>query len=158
MTPTTGPRQRFRATVDLNGKTATGIRVPATIVTALGSGKRVAVQVTINGYTYRSTVTPMGGEYLIPVSGEIRTAAGVAAGDEVDVELELDTAVREVTVPADLARALGRDADARRFFEGLSYTNKRGYVTWVEGAKKAETRERRVSDAIAKLRQGRAHY
>ena len=99
---------RFRTTVDLNGRTATGMRVPPEIVEALGSGKRPPVLVTINGYTYRSTVAVMGGESLIGVSSEHRAGAGVAAGDEVDVELQLDTAARTVKVPADFAAALGR--------------------------------------------------
>ena len=100
------PGVRFRTTVELGGRTATGLRVPAEIVEALGSGKKPAVRVTIGGHTYRSTVATRGGVYLLPLSGENRTAAGVAAGDEVDVDIELDDQPREVTVPDDLAAAL----------------------------------------------------
>ena len=113
---------RFRATIELGGKTATGIRIPAEVVDALGSGKKPAVTVTINGHTYRSTVAPRGGEYLIPVSAENRDAAGVVAGDEVDVDVELDTAPRAVALPPDFAEALDREPAARRFFDGLSYS------------------------------------
>jgi hypothetical protein len=81
---------RFRAIVHLNGKTATGIPVPPEVVESLGSSKRSPVRVTINGHTYRSTVAPMCGEFLLPVSAEHRRSAGVEAGDEVDVEIELD--------------------------------------------------------------------
>ena len=97
---------RFRATVELGGKTATGIEVPEEVVAALGSHKRPPVRVTIGDYTYRSTVARMGGRFLLPVSAEVRAGAGVAAGDEVDVEVALDDAPREVTVPDDLAVAL----------------------------------------------------
>jgi hypothetical protein len=147
---------RFRATVLLGGKTATGLRVPDEVVAGLGSGKRPAVRVTINGHTYRTTVAPRGDAYLVPVSAENRELAGVAAGDEVDVDIELDTEPREVTVPPDFADALGRDSDARRFFDGLSYSQKQWFVLGIEEAKTAETRQRRIDKAVGRLREGRA--
>lgn len=146
---------KFRTEIQLSGKTATGIRVPEEIVAALGSGQRPAVRVTINGYTYPSTVARMGGEYMLPVSAEVRENAGVAAGDEVEVDVQLDTEPREVTVPADFAEALDRDADARRFFDGLSYSNKRRIVLSIEGAKTEETRQRRIDKSISMLHEGR---
>ena len=146
---------RFRAVIELGGKTATGIRVPAEVVTALGSTKRPAVRVTLNGHTYRSTVAPLGGAFMLPVSAEVRTAAGVAAGEEVDVELELDTAPRTVDLPADFTEALDRDADAQRAFDALSYSNQRRHVLAIEGAKTAETRLRRIATAVTQLRAGR---
>ena len=100
---------RFRSVVQLEGKTATGFRVPPEVVAALGTGKRPPVRVTIGGHTYRSTVAAYGDVFMLPLSAENRMAAGVAAGDEIEVELELDTAPREVTVPADLAAALDDD-------------------------------------------------
>ncbi|MEV0350632.1 YdeI/OmpD-associated family protein [Nonomuraea sp. NPDC050680] len=145
---------RFRAVVLLGGKTATGIEVPAEVVEGLGGSRRPAVSVTINGYGYRSTVAPMGGRYMLPLSAENRQGAGVAAGDEVEVTLELDTAPREVTVPADLAAALDEAPEAKRFFEGLSYSRKLRCVLQVEGAKKAETRQRRVADTVTRLANG----
>lgn len=146
---------KFRAIVELGGKTATGIQVPAEVVESLGSGKRPAVRVTFNGYTYRSTVAPMGGRFMIPVSAEIRKSAAVAAGDEVDVDIELDTEPRTVTVPPDFSDALDRDADARRYFDGLSYSNRSRIVLTVEGAKTAETRQRRITEAVAMLHAGK---
>jgi bifunctional DNA-binding transcriptional regulator/antitoxin component of YhaV-PrlF toxin-antitoxin module len=146
---------KFRAKVELGGKTATGIEVPAAVVAKLGSSKRPAVTVTVNRYTYRSTVAPMGGRFMLPVSAQVREAAGVAAGDQVDVVLELDTAPREVMVPADFGRALSRDAAARRFFDGLSFSNKQRIVIPIEAAKAPETRERRIAKAISTLREGR---
>ncbi|MCC7452247.1 MAG: DUF1905 domain-containing protein [Anaerolineae bacterium] len=146
---------KFRATILLSGKTATGIRVPPEIVEALGTGKRPAVRVTINGYTYRSTVTPLGGAFMLPISGEHRQGAGVAAGDEVEVDLEPDTTPREVTVPPDFAAALDQDTDAKRFFEGLSYSNKQRFVLSITDAKTPETRQRRIAKAISTLREAR---
>ena len=122
----------FRAVVQLSGKSATGIPVPADVVENLGAGKRPAVRVTLNGHTYRSTVAPMGGVFMLPLSAEHRAAAAVAAGDEVEVTIERDTAPRAVAVPADLAAALAQDADARRAFEGLSYSNQQRLVLPVE--------------------------
>lgn len=145
---------KFRCTVELSGKTATGFEVPAEVVEALGGSRRPAVTVTVNGYSYRSTVAPMGGRFMIPLSAENRAGAGLAAGDEVEVTVELDTAPREVTVPADLAEALDRVPEARKFFDGLSYSRKQRYVLLVEGAKKPETRQRRVEDSVAKLADG----
>jgi hypothetical protein len=147
---------RFRTTIELGGKTATGFEVPAEVVASLGSGKRPAVRVTIGSHTYRSTVAPMGGRFLVPLSAENRTSAGVAAGDEVDVDLELDTDPREVAVPPDLNEALDADADARRNFDALSYSNKSRYVISIEGAKTAETRQRRIAKTISELRAGKA--
>ena len=144
----------FRTTVELGGKTATGIKVPPEVVAALGPGKKPAVRVTINGYTYRSTVAVYGGEFFLPVSAEVRERAGVAAGDEIEVALELDTDPRVVEVPADLATALAADADARQLFERLSYSNKRRIVLSIEDAKTAETRRRRIDKAIENLRAG----
>ena len=147
---------RFRATIQLGGKTATGIRVPAEVVAALAPSKRPAVRVTIKGYTYRSSVASLGGEFMLPLSAEHREGAGVAAGDEVDVDIELDTEPREVAVPPDFAEALDRDADARRHFDGLSYSHKLRHVLSIEQAKAAETRQRRIAKAISMLREGQA--
>ena len=146
---------KFRATIRLGGKTATGIPVPEEVVEGLGQSKRPPVRVTINGHTYRSTVASMGGEFMLPISAENRTNAGVAAGDEVDVDVELDTEPREVTVPPDFAEALDRDADLRRSFDGLSYSKKQRLVLPIEQAKSAETRERRIAKAVSELREGR---
>jgi Bacteriocin-protection, YdeI or OmpD-Associated/Domain of unknown function (DUF1905) len=146
---------RFRTTIQQSGKTATGIQVPEEVVDALGSGKRPAVKVTINGYTYRSTVAVMGGVYMVGVSAENREAAGVAGGDEMDVDIELDTAPREVSVPGDFAAALDAEPEARRTFDGLSYSNKSWHVLQVNGAKTDETRQRRIAKSVDLLKAGR---
>ena len=142
----------FRATLEQNGKTATGIEVPPEVVESLGSNKRPPVKVTIDSHTYRSTVASMGGRYMVGVSAENREKAGVAAGDVLDVKLELDTAPREVSVPADLAKALRASKTVRAKFDKLSYSNKRRIVESIEGAKTAETRDRRIRKAVDELK------
>jgi hypothetical protein len=146
---------KFRAVVEQAGKSATGIEVPAKVVASLGPSKRPAVRVTINGYTYRSSVASMGGRFMLGISATVREAAGVAGGDKVNVDIELDTEPREVTVPPDFAAALGRHAGAKRFFDGLSYSNKKRLVLPIEEAKSSETRQRRIDAAVSKLREGR---
>ena len=146
---------RFRTTILQGDKTATGIRIPDEVVEGLGAGKRPAVSVTINGFTYRNTVAVMGGAYMVGVSAENRAGAGVVGGDEVDVDIELDTAPREVTVPPDFAAALDAEPDARRTFEGLSYSNKSWHVLSIDGAKTDETRQRRIAKSVSALREGR---
>lgn len=149
------PPLRIRALLEQNGKTAVGFAVPEATVLALGKGKRPPVNVTINGYTYRSTVAPMGGRYLVGVSAENRAAAGVRGGETHDIELTLDTAPREVELPADFAAALAADPEARRTFDGLSPSNKGYHVTLIGGAKSDETRQRRIEKSIAALHAGK---
>ena len=143
----------FRATVVLGGKTATGIQVPDDVVEALGKSKRPPVVVTIGSYTYRTTVAPMGGEFWIPLAAEHREAAGVAAGQEVDVSVVLDTAPREVTLPDDLSAEM--DDAARAHFDGLAPSHKKEWVRWVEEAKKPETRAARIEKTVESLRAGK---
>jgi hypothetical protein len=143
---------RFTTTVLQARKTATGLPVPQSVIDALGSGKRPAVVVTLNGgYTYRSTVGVMNEQYLVPLSAEHREASGVAAGDEVEVTLEVDTLPRVVDVPEDLARAL-QDAGVRAAFDTLSASRQRALVDPVLQAKAPETRARRVEKAVETLR------
>jgi hypothetical protein len=143
----------FRATVVLGGKTATGIQVPDDVVEKLGSGKRPPVAVTVGGYTYRTTVAPMGGEFWVPLAAEHRTAAGVVAGDEVDVVVELDNAPREVALPDDLSAAM--DDAARTAFGGLAPSHKKEWVRWVDEAKKPETRTARIEKTVEGLKAGK---
>jgi hypothetical protein len=141
----------FRTTVVQSGKTATGIEVPPDVIEALGAGKRPPVRVTINGFTYRSTVAVMGGKFMVGVNAENRAAAGVSGGDTVDVTLALDDQPRVVELPDDLAAALGRHDAAKAAFDRLSYTHKREHVMAIESAKKPETRQRRIAKALEQL-------
>jgi hypothetical protein len=145
----------FRATILLAGKTATGIRVPEDVVDQLGHGKRPRVHATINGYTYRSSVAPMHGRFMLPVSAAVREQADVAAGDEVEVALRPDTEPRTVTVPPALAQALAADPHAQDVFNTLSYSNKQRFVLSIAGAKTEETRQRRIATCVAMLREER---
>jgi len=147
---------RFRTTLLQSGRTATGFEVPPEVVESLGKGKKPPVRVTINGHTYRSSVAVMNGVFMVGVSAENREAAGVKGGDELDIDIELDTEKREVAVPPDLAEALENDPDAKRIFEGLSYSNKSRHVLSIEGTKNPETRHRRVEKAISMFREGRS--
>ena len=143
----------FRTTVVLGGRTATGLQVPDEIVEAMDAGKRPPVAVTVGGYTYRTTVAPMGGAYWVPLAAEHREAAGVAADQEVDVRIELDSAPREVAVPEDLSAAF--DDDVRARFDALAFSHRKEWVRWVEEAKKPETRAVRVEKTVESLRAGK---
>jgi hypothetical protein len=147
----TSPATRFRTSLLATGKTTTGIAVPPEIIEQLGGRKRPPVRVTIGSHTYRTTVGVMGGTAMIPVSADHRRQAGIAAGDDIDVELELDAQPREVDLPADFAEALSKDPAARQFFEGLSPSQKKWHVQSAESAKSAETRQRRISKSVELL-------
>ena len=145
----------FTTTLLLGGKTATGVRVPDHAMAALGGGKRIPVSITINGTRYASTIATMRGEPMIPVSAEIRAAAGIAAGDTITVELERDDAPRTVDLPADLAAVLQSDPAASAAFAAfaaLSYSNQRRHVTSITSARTAETRTRRIQRVLDELR------
>jgi hypothetical protein len=146
----------FKTTIlqarDMN---ATGFAVPDAVVEKLGSGKRPKVRVTLNGYSYRSTVAVMGGEFMLPLAAEHRAKAAVAGGDTVNVTLELDTAPREVEVPKDLAAAL-KKAGARAAFEALAFTHRKEHVRAIEEAKAPDTRARRIEKAVQMVASRRA--
>ncbi|GHH40017.1 YdeI/OmpD-associated family protein [Lentzea cavernae] len=144
-------RHAFTALIELNGKTATGFRVPADVVEALGQGKKPKVLVSIGAHTYRSTVAVYGGDFMVPLSAANREAAGVAAGDTVEVVVEPDLAERTVDVPDDLAAALDRHPSARAAFTALSYSNQRQRAEAVATAKQPETRARRIEKIITEL-------
>lgn len=130
---------------------ATGLQVPAEIIDALGKGKRPPVKITLNGFTYRTTVAVMGGEFWVPLSAERRQAAGVRAGEKVEVTIELDNEPRTVEVPADLANALAQQPGAAQAFDKLSYSQRKEAVRQVETAKAPETRQRRIAAIITRL-------
>ena len=141
---------RFETTMTLVGNN-TGIEVPPEVIEALGAGRKPPVKVTVNGYEYRNTVAVMGGKYMISFSSDKRAATGIEGGDPIVVDLELDTAPRTVEVPDDLAAALDAVPGARAAFDALSPSTRKAHVTAVEGAKAAETRQRRIDGIVAKL-------
>ena len=144
---------KFKTTLLLAGKTATGIEVPPDVVEKLATGKRPPVQVTINKYTYPSTIAVMNGAFMLPVSAEVREKAKIKSGDKIEVSVVLDTQPRVVELPADFQKALDKNAVAKKFFETLSNSNKKHFVIPITQAKTEETRNRRIEKAIADLLQ-----
>ncbi|MFI9059162.1 YdeI/OmpD-associated family protein [Streptomyces anulatus] len=141
---------KFSTTMFRTGNN-TGIEVPEAVVEALGAGKRPPVNVTVNGYAYRSTIAPMGGRYLIPFSADKRAETGIGGGDAIEVELTLDTVSRAVAPPEDLAAALAEAPGAAKAFAALSPGRQKAHVTSIEGAKARVTRERRIAKTVAEL-------
>lgn len=142
----------FRTTLWGSGGNNVGIVVPEEIVLGFGRGKKVPVVVTIDGgYSYRNTITPMGGQYLISFNSETRKAAGRGAGDEVEVTLEFDDKPRTIEPPEALAAALAADPEAAKAWAALSYSNQRMHAESISGAKTDETRERRLAKTLEAL-------
>jgi hypothetical protein len=131
---------------------ATGLQIPVEAIAALNAGKKPKVVVSLNGFTYRTTVAVMGGEFWVPLSQERRQAAGIVGGETLEVTLELDTEPRLVEVPEDLAAALALEPGAAAAFDALSYSTRKEYARQVETARAAETRSRRIAGILEKLR------
>jgi hypothetical protein len=146
---------RFTATIHQGGKTATGIPIPDDVITALGAGKKPPVKLTVNGYSYRSTVATVDGRFMVGFSADHRAASGLNAGDEVIVEIEVDTQPRTVELPADFQAALESEPKAKATFDKLSNSLKGYHVSQVTGAKTEETRHRRIEKSISILREGK---
>ncbi|WP_454808986.1 YdeI/OmpD-associated family protein [Paenarthrobacter nitroguajacolicus] len=142
---------KFTTTIVGDGNKA-GIEVPDAIVEGLGAGKRPPVVVAINGRSYRSSIAVMGGKYMVGVSSANRELTGAAAGDTVDVGLEVDTEPRVVELPADLAAALEAEPEAKAFYGTLNYSSQRRYVEPIGDAKTEETRARRIAKVVADLK------
>ena len=145
---------KFHTTIMSGGGNTTGVVVPDEIVAALGAGKRPKVRATIKDYTWRTSIAPMGGKFLVGVSAEVRAATGVAGGDEIDIDLEVDTEPRAVEVPADLAAALTANPAEKAKFEKLSYSHQRRHVMAIDAAKSPDTRARRIEGTLKILREG----
>lgn len=147
---------KVRAELQSTGKTTTGCEVPEALVDELGGGRRPKVSVTVNGHTFRTSIAPMGGRHLLGLSAERRGAAGVRAGDVLDLEIALDTEPREVELPDDFAMALAGEPTAMAFWQTLSHSNRSWHALQVTSAKKPETRAARVARSLDLLRAGRA--
>ena len=152
----TKPSARFRTTLtQAEGKKATGIIVPPEVIEELAAGKRPAVRATVNGHAYRTTIGVMSGRSMISVSAAVRDATGLAAGDEVEVELVVDDSPRGLNVPDDFAGSLKRATGARDFFDGLANSLQRYHVDHINAAKTPETRRRRIDKAVARFLEGK---
>ena len=132
------------------GRSVTGIEIPAAIIEALGGGKKPAVSLTVNGYAYRNTVAVMGGKYMVSFSSDHRAASGLSGGDAIEVDITLDTAPRTVDLPEDFAAALDA-AGLRPAFDTLAPSHRKEHVRAIEDAKTPETRARRIEKAVAKI-------
>jgi hypothetical protein len=150
----TTPSVTFRTTLSSFGNN-TGIEVPPELIEELGSGKRPAVLVNLNGYEYRNTVGAMSGKYLVSVSAAVRKETGLAGGDPIEVTLTLATEPREIEVPDDFRAALEREPAAAAFFSDLSNSLQRYHIDLINGAKAQDTRDRRISKAIALFLDGK---
>ncbi len=146
---------QFRAKVTPSGN-ATAVEVPPDVMQALGPGSRPLITVTINGHTWRSRVASMRGQHLVGISAANRAGSGIAEGDVVQVDLELDTEPRVVPEPPDLAMALDNDPEARAAFDRLPYGLRRKHVAAIEEAKTPEVRQRRIAKLVAAMRSGGA--
>jgi len=147
----TNQKLKLSTTLLTAGKTATGIKIPEEIIEKLGGGKKPLVKVTINNFTYRSAVAVMGGAYMVGVNAENREGAKVKGGDKIDVTIELDTEERTVEVPAELQKALNKNAAAKKLFETLSNSKKKALIIPVANAKTDETRNRNIEKAMSAL-------
>ena len=147
-------KQSFKTTLHQVGNN-TGIVVPPAIIEALAAGKKPALTVTVNGYSYRSTVATMGGQFMISFSSAHRAATGIKGGDTIEVTLELDTAPRVMEVPPDLKAALDKDKAAKAYFATLSYSNQRRHIEPIIDAKTPETRARRIEKSVALFSEGK---
>ena len=147
---------KFTAELESSGKNTAGFVVPAEVVEALGGGAHPKVSVTVNGYTFRTSIARMGGRYLLGFSAERRAEAGVVPGGVMEVDVELDTAERVLEIPEELAAALAADGKAKEFWESLSYSKQQWHVLQVTTAKTDATRDRRIEKSIGMLREGKA--
>lgn len=148
-------KQVFKTTLHQTGNN-TGIVVPDAIVEALGGGKKPALNVTVNGFAYRSSLATMGGKSMISFSSDKRAATGLKGGDKIEVTLELDDRPRVMEVPPDLQKALDKDKAAKAFFATLSYSNQRRHIDPINDAKTPETRARRIEKSVALFHEGKS--
>ena len=146
---------RFKAQLQPRGPAAAVVLDDEQVVIVGEGAKRFPVVATVNGYTWRTSVARMGGEFVLGLSKEVRQGAGAQAGDEVDVTIELDAAPREVEVPEALAVALAADPEASAAFGRMAFTHRKEYARWVAEAKREETRQRRVVQAVEMIRSGK---
>ncbi len=142
---------KFKTTILTAGKTATGICIPDQIIESFNAGKKPAVKITLNGYTYRSTVAAMNGKYMVGVSADVRAASGVKGGDTLTIEIELDSEERKVDLPDDFKKSLDKNLNAKKFFQTLTYSKQKNHVTLIEQARTEATRQKRIERSITDL-------
>ena len=143
---------RFEAEVEAGRGGGAFVVLPVDVLAELGGGHRFRVTGMLNGVEFASSTMPMGGgQVCLGLHKATRQAARVEIGDLVEVRVERDDRPREVSIPAELAAALAADPAAGAAFERLSFSHRREYAEWVAGAKRAETRARRVAQTLERL-------
>lgn len=148
-------KQAFTAIIQNAGGGGAFVEVPFDVEAVFGS-KRPKIKAMIEGVPYRGLLVRMGGpNHMLIILKGIREQIGKSFGDEIKVTVEEDVEERVITVPAELKRAFKENPEAKAIFEKLSYTHKREYVTWINEAKKDETRTRRVIQTVERLKQTR---
>jgi antitoxin component of MazEF toxin-antitoxin module len=142
----------FKSVMTKTGANTTGVVIPPRVMSDLGGGARPAVEVTINDYTFRTTVGAMKGLAMIPFSAQHRAASGIAGGDRIEVQLAIDTQPRTTKVPKDLAKSLAEEPELFALFEKLAPSRRKADIENVESAKAPETRARRIASILSRLR------
>ena len=146
---------RFRARLERRGPAAAVVLDEGQVELVGEGAKRFPVVATVNGYTWRTSVSRMGGEFLLGLNREVRDGAKVEAGEDVDVTVELDRAPRVVEIPEALALALADAPDVAAAFEAMAFTHRKEYARWIAEAKQEQTRQRRVQQALDMIRAGK---
>jgi Bacteriocin-protection, YdeI or OmpD-Associated/Domain of unknown function (DUF1905) len=146
---------KFKTKIVQSGNN-TGINVPEKIIESLGAGKKPPVVITLKKYTYRSTVAVKNGLYMVSLSAEHRKNANVSGGEEVEINIELDTEPRTVELPPDFQKSLDKNKEAKNAFTKLAPSRKKAMVLSITGAKTEETKIKRIEKAINSLIQGKA--
>jgi hypothetical protein len=147
--------KRFRALVERGEGSVCAISIDFDVEKAFGKRGRVPVRGTLNGAPFRGSLFPMGGRHFMVVNRHLREAAGVRGGEAVPVVMERDDEPRVITPPADFARALKGNKEARATWDRLSHTHRREHVEHIEEAKQPETRLRRIEKSVTQLAAGK---
>jgi bifunctional DNA-binding transcriptional regulator/antitoxin component of YhaV-PrlF toxin-antitoxin module len=151
-------KQKLQFTAKIEGRevgAVAAIAAPVDVREFFGTRARVPIRGTINGYPFRSSLSPYGGRHLMPVNKELRAGAGVDAGDVVEVVMERDEEERTVEAPPLLKKALAKSKTAQANWEKLSFTHKKEMARAIAGAKQEETRVRRLGKIMEILKSGR---
>lgn len=151
-------QHKFRAVIEDPGEGGAFVTVPFDVEKTFGK-KRVKIIATIDGEPYRGSLVRMGSEsHLLIILKEIREKIGKTFGDEVEIVVEEDVEPRVVEIPHDLQAVLESNPKAGEFFHKLSYTHQKEYVDWILEAKRPETRQRRIIQAVEMLEQGKREH
>jgi hypothetical protein len=152
--PLAGPKH-FEARIEEGRGGGAYVVVPFDVGEVFGTRGQLRVKGTIDGQPLKSSMAPMGGgQHVLGLHKATREALGKSIGDSVRLVIEPDRETRTVAVPADFATALAADKRAQQSFDAFAYTHRKEYVQWIESAKRPETRQRRISDAVSRISKG----